>query len=59
MNSNTIKNKSKLKKSRKYHISLLFSSRRQKVHRTLRQTEDLLNDNSRVILHFVIGPVED
>ena len=57
--SNTAKKKLNLKKSRKYCISLLFNLRRQKLHRTLRQPEDLSDNNRRIILNFAIGSVED
>ena len=59
MKFNTAKKKSKLKKSRMDYISLLFYLWKQKLHRILRQPEDLRDDNRRVILNFAIGSIED
>ena len=59
MKSNTVKKKLNLKKSRKYYISLLFNLRKQKLHRTLRQPEDLNDNNRKVILNFAIDSVEN
>ena len=52
MKSNTAKKKSKLKKEMEYGVGLLFNFRKQKLHRILRQSRDLNDDNRRVILNL-------